>query len=48
MGVAKIGFSATGNIRRRAWGLDFGIPALGDEVTLTIETQMVPADYRFP
>ena len=48
MGVAKIGFSAKGSIRRSEWGLDFGIPALGDEVSLVIETQLVPADYRFP
>ena len=48
MGVPKIGFSATGHIRRSEWGLAFGIPALGDEVTLVIETQMVPADHPFP
>ncbi|WP_429806534.1 YceI family protein [Ensifer sp. B1-9] len=45
MGVPKIGFSATGSIRRSEWGLDFAIPELGDEVTFVIETQMVPADY---
>ncbi|MBN9254135.1 MULTISPECIES: YceI family protein [unclassified Mesorhizobium] len=47
MGVPKIGFSATGSIRRSEWGLDFAIPELGDEVTFAIETQMVPADYQF-
>ncbi len=47
MGVPKIGFSATGSIRRSEWGLDFAIPDLGDEITFAIETQMVPADYRF-
>ncbi|GMB79291.1 YceI family protein [Shinella zoogloeoides] len=47
MGVPKIGFSATGSIRRSEWGLDFAIPELGDEVTFAIETQMVPADYAF-
>lgn len=47
MGVPKIGFSATGRIQRSAWGLDFAIPELGDEVTFAIETQMVPADYDF-
>ena len=48
MGVPKIGFSATGNIRRSEWGLGFGIPELSDEVKLVIETQMVPADHQFP
>ncbi|MDO3434764.1 YceI family protein [Rhizobium sp. CBN3] len=47
MGVPKIGFSATGNIRRSEWGLDFAIPELGDIVTFAIETQMVPAGYSF-
>ena len=47
MGVPKIGFSATGSIRRSEWGLDFAIPELGDEITFAIETQMVPADYQF-
>ncbi len=47
MGVPKIGFSATGSIRRSQWGLDFAIPELGDEVTFAIETQMVPADFQF-
>ncbi|MBD9652834.1 polyisoprenoid-binding protein [Ensifer sp. ENS09] len=47
MGVPKIGFSATGRIRRSEWGLDFAIPELGDVVTFFIETQMVPADYSF-
>lgn len=30
MGIPKIGFSATGYVRRREWRLDFCIPALGD------------------
>ncbi|RCS23022.1 polyisoprenoid-binding protein [Phyllobacterium salinisoli] len=47
MRVAKLGFSATGTIRRSMWGLDFAIPELGDEVKLVIETQMVPADFVF-
>ncbi|NMN72811.1 YceI family protein [Rhizobium sp. 57MFTsu3.2] len=47
MGIPKVGFSATGSIRRSEWGLDFSIPELSDEVTLVIETQMVPADYEF-
>ncbi|MCQ1766954.1 YceI family protein [Neorhizobium galegae] len=47
MGVPKIGFSATGRIRRSEWGLNFAIPELGDVVTFAIETQMVPADYSF-
>ena len=47
MGIPKVGFSATGSIRRSQWGLDFAIPDLGDEVTFAIETQMVPADHTF-
>ncbi|MBB3541372.1 MULTISPECIES: YceI family protein [unclassified Rhizobium] len=47
MGVPKIGFSATGRIRRSEWGLDFAIPELGDIITIAIETQMVPADHSF-
>ncbi|MBS7700575.1 MULTISPECIES: YceI family protein [unclassified Chelatococcus] len=47
MGVPKIGFSATGSIRRSDWGLDFALPELGDTITFAIETQMVPADYQF-
>lgn len=47
MGVPKIGFSATGSIRRSEWGIDFGIPELGDTVTFAIEMQMVPADHAF-
>lgn len=48
MGVPKIGFSAIAHIKRSEWGLAFGIPELGDEVTLRIETQMVPVDHKFP
>lgn len=40
----KVGFSATATIARSAWGLDTLVPALGDEVTLAIETQLVPAE----
>lgn len=47
MKTSKLGFSATGTIRRSEWGLGFAIPELGDEVKLVIETQMVPADYAF-
>lgn len=47
MNTAKLGFSATGTIRRSEWGLDFVIPIIGDEVRLIIETQMVPVDYAF-
>jgi polyisoprenoid-binding protein YceI len=47
MKTAKLGFSATGTIRRSEWGLGCAIPELGDEVKLVIETQMVSADYTF-
>ena len=35
-GVPTAGFSATGIIRRSDYGMTYGVPAVGDEVTLTI------------
>ncbi|MEW5421601.1 YceI family protein [Amorphus sp. 3PC139-8] len=40
--VAKLGFSATGVVKRSDWGLDFAIPALSDEVELVIESEFMP------
>ncbi|MDO6964794.1 YceI family protein [Rhizobium alvei] len=37
--VAKLGFSGTLVIDRTKWGLDFALPALGRDVSVTIETE---------
>jgi polyisoprenoid-binding protein YceI len=37
----RLGFSATGTVRRTDWGLDFAAPALGESVDLIIETEFV-------
>jgi len=37
---AKVGFSALARFNRSDWGLDMLLPAIGDEITLRIETQM--------
>lgn len=37
----RLGFSATGTVRRSDWGLDFARPALDDEVKLLIETEFL-------
>lgn len=41
--LPRLGFSATGRVKRTDWGLDFAVPALGDTVDLLIETEFVPA-----
>lgn len=41
---AKVGFSATARFLRSDWGMDILLPLLGDEITLTIETQMAAAE----
>ncbi|MEM8590162.1 MAG: YceI family protein [Pseudomonadota bacterium] len=35
------GFSATATLNRSDWGMDFGVPVIGDEVALIIETEVV-------
>lgn len=40
--VAKIGFSAAAKIKRSEWGLGIYVPAVGDEVTVLIETELAP------
>lgn len=40
--VAKLGFSGTLVLDRTRWGLDFAIPALGRDVSVTIETEFAP------
>lgn len=41
-GLPKVGFSATGTIRRSDWGMVALLPAIGDEVTIAIEAQLGP------
>lgn len=40
----KIGFSATGTLKRSDYGLDIMVPNLGDEVEIVIETEFELAD----
>jgi polyisoprenoid-binding protein YceI len=42
-GVAGIGFSATGVIKRSDWGFTTYIPAIGDEVQLALEVEFESA-----
>ena len=37
------GFTATGTINRSDFGMTFGVPAIGDEVTIVIEMEASPA-----
>ena len=37
------GFTATGTINRSDFGMAFGVPAIGDEVAITIEMEASPA-----
>lgn len=38
-GIPALGFSATASLNRSEWGLETYVPAIGDEVTLLIETE---------
>lgn len=42
-GTQTIGFSADTRFLRSDFGIDYGVPAIGDDVVLTIETEAVPA-----
>lgn len=42
-GVAGIGFSATGTIKRSEWGFTTYVPAIGDEVQLALEVEFESA-----
>jgi len=42
-GVAAVGFSATGTLKRSDWGLASYIPMVGDEVQFTLETEFASA-----
>lgn len=38
-GVYTSGFSATASIQRSNWGMDYGLPGIGDEVEIRIEVE---------
>jgi polyisoprenoid-binding protein YceI len=42
--VPAVGVSATGTVQRSDWGLDEYVPMVSDEVTLTIEVELVRAE----
>lgn len=42
--TSKLGFSAKGVVKRSDWGLDAYVPFVGDEVTLTIESEFLAND----
>lgn len=37
----KSGFSATANIKRSEWGIDYGLPNVGDDVEIRLEVEAV-------
>ena len=39
-GTQTAGFSATGTIMRSEWGVGYAVPAVSDELTITIETEL--------
>ncbi len=39
-GNQTAGFSATGTIMRSEWGVDYAVPAVSDELTISIETEL--------
>ena len=38
-----VGFDATGVVKRSLWGVSYGLPAIGDDVTLTFSGELNPA-----
>ena len=38
-GATKVGFSASGNLDRTAYGMNFGAPMIGTDVAFTIEIE---------
>lgn len=38
-GKYTAGFSATGSLDRTVWGMDYGVPAVGKDIALTIEAE---------
>lgn len=43
-GVPTLGFVGTTTLLRSEWGLDYAVPAVSDEVDVTISTELVRAD----
>ncbi len=48
MGQYKVGFSATGTLKRSDFGLDKYVPTVSDEVTIEIETEGTRRDVTPP
>lgn len=46
--VAALGFSAHGAIKRADWGMAFGAGALGDDVEVIVEAELLQADPSKP
>ena len=40
------GFSATANIKRSEWGMNYGLPNVGDDVEIRIEVEAVREDEK--
>jgi polyisoprenoid-binding protein YceI len=41
LNVPTVGISAQTTVKRSDWGLDYAVPAVSDEVTITIEVEML-------
>lgn len=41
METPTAGFSATATLNRSDWGMDFGVPVIGDEIAVIIETEVI-------
>ena len=41
LNVPTVGISAQATVKRSDWGLDYAVPAVSDEVTITIEVEML-------
>lgn len=42
-GALVCGFSAEGKIKRSEWGMNYGLPGIGDEVKIRIQVEASPA-----
>lgn len=42
------GFSATGKLNRSDWGMGYGLPAVGDEITLNIQVEGIREEAKTP
>lgn len=48
MGQYKVGFTATGKLKRSDFGIDKYVPTVGDEVSIEIETEATRRDVMPP